>query len=70
MIKIRIILKGSIGMKKILVEYLYLDLDTCDRCIGTDTVLEEVIDELKILLISVIAQKMLLKKTLLTIKNL
>ena len=25
--------------KKILVEYLYLDLKTCDRCIGTDNVL-------------------------------
>jgi hypothetical protein len=24
------------------VEYLYLDLKTCDRCIGTDTVLDEV----------------------------
>jgi glutaredoxin len=29
--------------KKILVEYLYLDLQTCDRCIGTDNVLDEVI---------------------------
>jgi len=28
--------------KKILVEYLYLDLKTCDRCIGTDNVLDEV----------------------------
>ncbi len=28
--------------KKVLVEYLYLDLRTCDRCVGTDTVLEEV----------------------------
>ena len=33
--------------KEVKVEYLYLDLDTCDRCIGTDTVLEEVMDELK-----------------------
>ena len=33
--------------KEVKIEYLYLDLDTCDRCIGTDTVLEEVIDELK-----------------------
>jgi len=30
--------------KKIFVEYLYLDLNTCDRCIGTDVVLEEVLD--------------------------
>lgn len=28
--------------KKIVVEYLYLDLQTCDRCIGTDHVLDEV----------------------------
>ncbi|MEA5144347.1 MAG: DUF2703 domain-containing protein [Oscillibacter sp.] len=28
--------------KKIVVEYLYLDLKTCDRCIGTDNVLDEV----------------------------
>jgi len=32
--------------KEVRIEYLYLDLNTCDRCIGTDTVLEEVIDEL------------------------
>jgi len=28
--------------KKIIVEYFYLDLKTCDRCIGTDNVLDEV----------------------------
>jgi hypothetical protein len=28
--------------KKVLVEYLYLDLQTCERCIGTDSVLDEV----------------------------
>ena len=28
--------------KKIAIEYLYLDLETCDRCIGTDTVLDQV----------------------------
>lgn len=28
--------------KKIVIEYLYLDLETCDRCIGTDNILEEV----------------------------
>lgn len=27
---------------KVLVEYLYLDLKTCDRCVGTDNVLGEV----------------------------
>ncbi len=28
--------------KKLVVEYLYLDLQTCDRCIGTDNMLDEV----------------------------
>ena len=28
------------------VEYLYLDLDTCERCVGTDKVLESVLNEL------------------------
>lgn len=30
--------------KIILIEYLYLDLVTCDRCVGTDKVLDEVVD--------------------------
>lgn len=30
--------------KTVLVEYLYLDLDTCERCIGTDLELIEVLD--------------------------
>lgn len=30
------------SVKKVLIEYLYLDLNTCDRCIGTDKVLDEV----------------------------
>lgn len=33
---------GSAPEKKIVVEYLYLDLQSCDRCIGTDNVLDEV----------------------------
>ncbi|MPM11728.1 hypothetical protein SDC9_58078 [bioreactor metagenome] len=33
---------GESSEKKVLVEYLYLDLQTCDRCIGTDEVLDEV----------------------------
>ena len=33
---------GAASEKKIVVEYLYLDLHTCDRCIGTDNVLDEV----------------------------
>ena len=32
--------------KVIKVEYLYLDINTCERCIGTDTVLEHVLKEL------------------------
>jgi NAD-dependent dihydropyrimidine dehydrogenase PreA subunit len=32
--------------KKVLVEYLYLDLNTCDRCIGTDRELVEVMNVL------------------------
>lgn len=32
--------------KKVIVEYLYLDIDTCNRCIGTDTVLDEVVASL------------------------
>ncbi len=29
------------------IEYLYLDLNTCERCVGTDKVLEGVLDELR-----------------------
>ena len=32
--------------KKVEVEYLYLDLHSCDRCIGTDRVLDDVISKL------------------------
>lgn len=32
--------------KVVKVEYLYLDINTCERCIGTDTVLENVLKEL------------------------
>ncbi|HEY8462725.1 MAG TPA: DUF2703 domain-containing protein [Bacillota bacterium] len=32
--------------KKIIVEYLYLDLQTCERCIGTDRILDEVMQTL------------------------
>lgn len=32
----------AVSEKKIVVEYLYLDLQTCDRCIGTDNNLDEV----------------------------
>ncbi|MGN0743023.1 MAG: DUF2703 domain-containing protein, partial [Candidatus Fimadaptatus sp.] len=31
----------------LLIEYLYLDLHTCERCIGTDAVLDEVISALR-----------------------
>lgn len=33
---------GETDNQKIVVDYLCLDLQTCDRCIGTDTVLDEV----------------------------
>jgi len=29
--------------KKVIIEYLYLDLKVCDRCIGTDNILEDVL---------------------------
>ena len=32
--------------KPVLVEYLYLDLQVCDRCIGTEEVLKEVLTKL------------------------
>lgn len=35
---------GNDKSKEIRIEYLYLDLQTCDRCIGTDKVLEEVLE--------------------------
>ena len=33
--------------KVVNVEYLYLDLNTCERCVGTDKVLEEVLNSLE-----------------------
>lgn len=35
---------GCAAEKQVLVEYLYLDLNTCERCIGTDLELVEVLD--------------------------
>ena len=32
--------------KEIMIDYFYLDLNTCDRCVGTDAVLEDVLNEL------------------------
>ena len=37
---------GAAEKKTVKIDYLYLDLNTCDRCVGTDSVLEEVIKEL------------------------
>jgi len=34
-------------MKEITIDYLYLDLNTCDRCVGTDEVLDKVLDVLE-----------------------
>lgn len=33
--------------KEVRIEYLYLDLKTCDRCVGTDAVLDEVVGLIK-----------------------
>lgn len=33
---------GATSKKKVVVKYLYLDIETCDRCIGTDNLLDEV----------------------------
>ncbi len=33
--------------KRLQIEYLYLDLNTCDRCIGTDRVLDEVLETIR-----------------------
>ena len=33
--------------KTIKIEYLYLDLNTCDRCCGTDVILDEVVSALQ-----------------------
>lgn len=37
---------GKEKKKRVLVEYLYLDLNTCDRCIGTVEVLDKVMEVL------------------------
>jgi len=34
------------ALKTVLVEYLYLDLQTCERCVGTDQELQAVLDTL------------------------
>ena len=40
--------KGDINMEKtVKLEYLYLDLNTCDRCMGTDVILDEVVSVLQ-----------------------
>ena len=38
---------GNKTEKEIKIEYLFLDLNTCDRCVGTDGVLDEVMDVLR-----------------------
>jgi uncharacterized Fe-S cluster protein YjdI len=37
---------GTSADKTITIDYLYLDLSSCDRCIGTDQVLDEVVSAL------------------------
>ena len=38
---------GVPAKKSVLIEYLYLDLQTCDRCMGTDVVLDEVVAQIR-----------------------
>jgi hypothetical protein len=38
---------GGTKTKKVLLEYLYLDLQTCSRCIGAEQVLDEVVTTLR-----------------------
>ena len=33
--------------KTVKIEYLYLDLNSCDRCVGTDVILDEVVSLLQ-----------------------
>ena len=33
--------------KNVKIEYLYLDLNTCERCVGTDVVLDDVVSALR-----------------------
>ena len=40
-------MKESVTMKELTIDYLFLDLKTCDRCLGTDDVLDEVVDTLE-----------------------
>ena len=42
----KVVLRKKRPAKEIRIDYLYLDLNTCDRCMGTDAVLEQVIEEL------------------------
>ncbi len=42
----KIVIAKKRPMKEVKIDYLYLDLNTCDRCVGTDSVLEKVIKEL------------------------
>ena len=42
----KVVLRKKRPAKEIRIDYLYLDLNTCDRCMGTDSVLEKVIREL------------------------
>jgi len=42
----KITLQKENSGKEVIIDYLFLDLNTCDRCIGTDAILEEVINDL------------------------
>lgn len=34
----------EVSKKELIIEYLYLDIKTCERCVGTDNVLDEVMN--------------------------
>lgn len=38
---------GCGNKSRVVIEFLYLDLDTCDRCIGTQAVLEEAVADMR-----------------------
>jgi ferredoxin len=56
---------GMSTLKPVVVEYMYLDLSTCDRCQGTDTVLDKVLKTITPAL-KMAGYNMILRKTEIT----
>lgn len=42
--------EGTAGKRHILIDFMYIDLTTCDRCLGTEASLDEAIAEVSALL--------------------